>query len=1099
MGESSLKGLVKLEQVDLQGNPILTVHKKAFEGLPALMKLILKEARNLTEFPSLNGTSNLDLIRIERSALTSIPEQLCDFTPKLRSLILHRNKISEIPDLNNCRDLRLIDLEMNNIASIGSELFWGLSNLQDLLLHNNHIPIITQKALVGLGQLQFLNLENNQISHIDPDAFKPLKRLKELNLANNIFPNIPSAGLQGVEVFKVHNNRYLRNFPGPESFPMVQFLYLSYAYHCCPFLSLEEEEVEEQPVYGETVIDSEDGIKGLGTLNWNISTNWTAQVAEPANLNSHYSSSPSPLEILPTDQGSVFSSNAWEFSRHARQSRRIVQCIPKPGPFMPCKDLFDWWTLRCGVWIVFLLALLGNGTVVFVLIFARTKMDVPRFLVCNLAMADFFMGIYLGFLAVADASTLGKFRMYAIPWQMSSACQIAGFVGVLSSELSVYTLAVITMERNYAITHAMHLNKRLSLKHAAYIMTVGWIFALAMAVLPLTGVSDYRKFAVCLPFETSGAGLGYVVFLMFINGVAFLILMGCYLKMYCAIRGSQAWNSNDSRIAKRMALLVFTDLICWAPIAFFSLTAAFGMHLISLEEAKVFTVFILPLNSCCNPFLYAILTKQFKKDCVMLCKAIEESRVTRGIGRCRHSSNFSNRQTPANTNSALEHSFRECSQTCSCSTKRSEQSKNMRRWRLSALKYLLCHKDHEELNSSSDYSYQTSKNNPKDKRHASVSSDNFSSSRSDSWQRGHATLSLRLLERKRRPSWHLTRKPSQESNLSSSRNDSSITTASTSTWRMSRSSVSSDISNPGSRPVVKADSQTSLRLGPARGRGTEMRPQGPTRQMSQGQLTGKQITIPHNPRSESLNRTKPKLQRQEAIERETYLPNKNGGATSPDDLTCPLHHRNDRLTCVYEQESCEDDDQMRHEPNRAYLAPNYQLMGLSVGFVPRKLSTISSHSVSVSKDPEREESKSARGSSTDVRITKDPESSSLQACPSSISASDLPRNLKCTSLTLLPQTQSPIVALRFPSDNHLTSNIPRRGEAVLMIDTDANSRTPRDIEVFRHMGEPSMRKEVVTLITGDDDDEVFLDEAPAPLETHFPLEVDVAEEVHPLI
>ena len=66
------------------------------------------------------------------------------------------------------------------------------------------------------------------------------------------------------------------------------------------------------------------------------------------------------------------------------------------GPFLPCVDLFDWWTLRCGVWAVFLLALLGNGTVVFVLIFSRSRIDVPRFLVTNLAAADFFMGIYLG-------------------------------------------------------------------------------------------------------------------------------------------------------------------------------------------------------------------------------------------------------------------------------------------------------------------------------------------------------------------------------------------------------------------------------------------------------------------------------------------------------------------------------------------------------------------------------------------------------------------------------------------------------------------------------------------------------------------------------
>ena len=174
--------------------------------------------------------------------------------------------------------------------------------------------------------------------------------------------------------------------------------------------------------------------------------------------------------------------------------------------------------------------------------------------------------IISGFLAVLDASTLGEFRKYAIQWQLSSACEVAGFFGVLSSELrlaisfffqiiiftinwqiifkwpfySVFTLAVITLERNYAITHAMHLNKRLSLKHAAYIMVGAWSFSILLASLPLIGVSDYRKFAICLPFETEGAlSLGYVIFLLLINGVAFSILMGCYLKMYCAIRGSQ--------------------------------------------------------------------------------------------------------------------------------------------------------------------------------------------------------------------------------------------------------------------------------------------------------------------------------------------------------------------------------------------------------------------------------------------------------------------------------------------------------------------------------------------------------------------------------
>lgn len=485
------------------------------------------------------------------------------------------------------------------------------------------------------------------------------------------------------------------------------------------------------------------------------------------------------------------------------------------GPFLPCVDLFDWWTLRCGVWAVFLLALLGNGTVVFVLVWSRSRLDVPRFLVTNLAAADFCMGVYLGLLAVVDAGTLGEFRAHAVAWQLSGACRLAGFLGVLSSELSVYTLAVITLERNYAITHAMHLNKRLSLRHAAAVMAAGWAFSLTAAALPLLGVSDYRKFAVCLPFETSTpAALGYVVALLAVNGVAFLVLLGCYLKMYCAIRGSQAWNSNDSRIAKRMALLVFTDFLCWSPIAFFALTAAFGAQLVSLEEAKVFTVFVLPLNSCCNPFLYAILTKQFKKDCALVCKAIEESRVTRGIGRCRHSSNFSNRQTPANTNSLAERSSRGAApHGAACACRRLLPAPPPPAPPARLLAWLrACGRRAAPVASPAAPRAATGTA----ARAGSVSSSvEFSSSRSDSWRAyGRPPPPPR-----RAASWLVARKTSQDSNLSSSRNDSSGSnaTASTGTWRTSRSGGSAAAGRPRltRQPAVSAEEPPLSPPGPS--------------------------------------------------------------------------------------------------------------------------------------------------------------------------------------------------------------------------------------------------------------------------------------------
>ena len=87
-------------------------------------------------------------------------------------------------------------------------------------------------------------------------------------------------------------------------------------------------------------------------------------------------------------------------------------------------------------------------------------------------------------------SEINKLKKYFI---LGWGCQVAGFLTVLSSELSIFTLTVITCERWYTITYAIHLNRRLKLKTAAHIMAGGWIYSIMMAALPLAGVSSYSK------------------------------------------------------------------------------------------------------------------------------------------------------------------------------------------------------------------------------------------------------------------------------------------------------------------------------------------------------------------------------------------------------------------------------------------------------------------------------------------------------------------------------------------------------------------------------------------------------------------------------
>ena len=96
---------------------------------------------------------------------------------------------------------------------------------------------------------------------------------------------------------------------------------------------------------------------------------------------------------------------------------RDVVCYPAPDAFNPCEDLMGNWGLRCAVWLVAVAALVGNLAVLLVLLSSRFRMTVPKFLMCNLALADFCMGIYLLLIACMDARSIGAYFNHAIDWQ----------------------------------------------------------------------------------------------------------------------------------------------------------------------------------------------------------------------------------------------------------------------------------------------------------------------------------------------------------------------------------------------------------------------------------------------------------------------------------------------------------------------------------------------------------------------------------------------------------------------------------------------------------------------------------------------------------
>lgn len=299
-----------------------------------------------------------------------------------------------------------------------------------------------------------------------------------------------------------------------------------------------------------------------------------------------------------------------------------MKCTPKPDAFNPCEDLLGFSFLRSLTWIITVCAVTGNLAVLVTLLARHSKLTISRFLMCNLAVADLCMGLYLMLIAFMDHRSRHQYYNHATDWQTGPGCSAAGFLTVFACELSVFTLTVISLERWHTITHAMHVDKRLRMRHVTLIMAAGWGFSLLVALLPLVGVSSYSKVSICLPMDIDGpASQLYVVAVLILNVAAFLVVCYCYLGIYLSVHNPKcATRHGDTKIAKRMAVLIFTDFVCMAPISFFAISAALRMPLITVSHSKILLVLFYPINSLCNPFLYTLFTRAFRKDVLLLLR-----------------------------------------------------------------------------------------------------------------------------------------------------------------------------------------------------------------------------------------------------------------------------------------------------------------------------------------------------------------------------------------------------------------------------------------------------------------------------------------------
>ncbi|XP_013411505.1 uncharacterized protein LOC106174476 [Lingula anatina] len=509
--------------------------------------------------------SHVDCSKGER--LTSIPWA----TRELRALTFRGNNISLTNEtFVQYRRLGALDLANNNIKTIPKGTFDPLVNLIELDLRNNLLTVITSKVFSKLFALRKLILFGNPIMFVQEGAIALCTNLTYMNLSHLDIRNVSENAFKFDAGIK----------------PRLRYLNLSNN----NLKTLRKE--------------SFSGLNVLEELYLYLEENDLSQVKIDV-----FSTLPNTT-ILKTD----------DFKFCCIAKGYVESCEPRTDPFSTCEDLMANIGLRIAIWVLGILSILGNALVI-IWRFRSERGKVVSFLIQSLGMSDFFMGLYLLIIAGADVYYRNRYAIESDYWRNSGLCKFAGVMSMVSSEMSVFMLVIITYERFIVVLFPFKIERRMNMKTARIVVGVGFVVIVILSVIPVLGMQyfgteDYIKNGVCLLYNfTAGKVKGWeyaAAIYLVANFVAFLFIAIAYIIIYWTVRSTrkQAGKAfeEEAKLVRRITFVIATDFCCWMPIIITGVVSLLNDTPLDPTVTAWMVVFVMPLNSAINPILYTFST-----------------------------------------------------------------------------------------------------------------------------------------------------------------------------------------------------------------------------------------------------------------------------------------------------------------------------------------------------------------------------------------------------------------------------------------------------------------------------------------------------------
>ena len=321
--------------------------------------------------------------------------------------------------------------------------------------------------------------------------------------------------------------------------------------------------------------------------------------------------------------------------------------------FANCESMFRNRAPRRCIWVIGIMSVVG-AVFVFVwrMVFKEKKKKnmIQSIMLIHLAVSDGLMGVYLITIGVKDLIWSGHYYLHDYKWRSGLSCQITGAISVLSSEVSVMLIALISADRVKNIVFPYR-GSALTYKMTHAFCSTIWMIGCVFAFIPTFGIpyfydpvrehTFYGRSVVCLPLQLSSAKpagweYGVSVFVGF-NLSLFLFIMVAYamifFKSYASswrmahqgtkreiqARSKSANTKRETSLAKRVFFIILTDCLCWMPIIVIGMRSILEKSFTAPGDLAVWiAVFVLPINSAINPILYTLSTPQVRVTTLLL-------------------------------------------------------------------------------------------------------------------------------------------------------------------------------------------------------------------------------------------------------------------------------------------------------------------------------------------------------------------------------------------------------------------------------------------------------------------------------------------------